>query len=403
MRAGAFRAVSRAAVALCVAGALVASAARAQAAGKGWELDALSVPAAHNISKGDGVTVAVIDSGIRRDHPVLDGRASEGPDFLGENDQKESWYGSHGTSMASHVLDVAPKAKVLGLRAIRDREDPDYQTWEESMARPNPQTAHAVRNAIRYAADHGARVISISLGTEDPFTPYDEGEAQAIQYALSKGVVVVASAGNDGDAQNLVAYPVGYPGVIGVAASTPSGGRAYFSTVHSYVDVAAPGVDIWGADVKSKGRVSEQGSSPAGALTAGVAALIVAKYPKLAPRQVADILQSTASHPDRHDPKTGYGVVNAAKALRAAGKVKAQPYVLPVNAEGAGGHFGPGDDGTPRRVGQPIDVAVLVVAVVLGLVALGMILGGVLLVRGGRRARRRSPGPLAAGTPPPQW
>ncbi|MET7748396.1 S8 family serine peptidase [Micromonospora sp. NPDC005367] len=403
MRAGEFRAVSRAAVALCVAGALVAPAAPAHAAGKGWELSALSVPKAHDISKGEGITVAVIDSGIRTNHPVIADRATEGPDFLGESDQKESWYGSHGTSMASNVLDVAPKAKVLGLRAIRDREDPDYQSWEQNLASPNPQTAHALRNAVRYAADHGARVISLSLGTESPFTPYDEEEAQAIQYALSKGVVVVASAGNDGDGQNLVAYPVGYPGVIGVAASTPSGGRADFSTVHSYVDVAAPGVDIWGADVRSKGRVSEQGSSPAGALIAGVAALIVAKYPKLAPRQVADLLQDTASHAGRHDPKTGYGVVNAAKALRAAGKVKAQPYVLPVNAEGAGGHFGPGDDETPRRVGQPIDVTVLVVAGVLGLVALGMILGGVLLVRAGRRARRRSPGPLAAGTPPPQW
>ncbi|MFD0786617.1 S8 family serine peptidase, partial [Micromonospora azadirachtae] len=378
-------------------------AAPAHAAGKGWELDALSVRAAHAISRGEGVTVAVIDSGIRTDHPVLDGRASEGPDFLGDNDQKESWYGAHGTAMSSSVLDVAPKAKVLGLRATRDLGDPDFQTWEESVANPKPGAPRPVRDAIRYATDHGAQVISLSLGSNNPFEPYRPDEARAIQYALSKGVVVIASLGNEGADENYVSYPAAYPGVIAVAASTPSGGRADFSSVHTYADVAAPGVDIWAASIRSEGRQSTEGTSPAGALTAGVAALIVAKYPKLAPRQVADILQSTASHPDRHDPKTGYGVVNAAKALRAAGKVKAQPYVLPVNAEGAGGHFGPGDDGTPRRVGQPIDVVVLVVAVVLGLVALGMILGGVLLVRGGRRACRRSPGPLAAGTPPPQW
>ncbi|MEV6373027.1 S8 family peptidase [Micromonospora musae] len=403
MRARAFRAVSRTAVALCVAGALVAAAAPAHAAEKGWELDALSVPAAHDLSEGDGITVAVIDTGIRTNHPVIAGRATEGPDFLSENDKKESWYGGHGTSMASNVLDVAPKAKVLGLRAIRDREDPDYQTWEQNLANPNPQSAHALRNAIRYAADSGARVISLSLGTENAFTPYDEEEAKAIQYALAKGVVVIASAGNDGDGENLVAYPVGYPGVIGVAASTPSGGRADFSTVHSYVDVAAPGVDIWGADIGSKGRVSAQGSSQAGALTAGVAALILAKYPKLAPRQVGDLLQRTASHPQRHDPKTGYGVVDAAKALRAAGKVKPAPYVMPVNAKGAGAHFGPGDDGTPRRVGQPLDVLLLVFAGVFGLFAVGMIIGGLLLVRSGRRARRRLASPPVAGMPPPQW
>ncbi|WP_406044567.1 S8 family serine peptidase [Micromonospora sp. NBC_00898] len=391
-----YRAALRAAVTVTVGTALVAVAAPAHAAGKGWELDARSVPAAHRLSRGAGITVAVIDTGVRTAHPVLAGRATEGPDFLHETDQKESWYGDHGTSMASHVLDVAPEAKVLGLRAIRDRTDPDYQSWQDALAKPQADSGRALAEAIRYAADADVRVISLSLGSESPFAPYDSEAAQAIQYAMSKGIVVIASAGNDGDGENLVSYPVAYPGVIGVAASTPSGARADFSTVHSYVDVAAPGVSIWGAKINSTGRASGQGTSPAGALTAGVAALVLAKYPKLSPRQVGALLERTASHPGRHDPRTGYGVVDAAAALRAAADVMPEPYVVPVSAQGAGAHFGPGDDGTPRRIGQPLEVTTLVVAGVLGLIALGMLLAGSLLVVSGRRARRARASPPTA-------
>ncbi|EST23170.1 hypothetical protein N566_26000 [Streptomycetaceae bacterium MP113-05] len=111
--------------------AFVNSTTSAAAAPSGWELAALRVADAHSVSKGAGVTVAVIDTGVRTDHPELKGRATEGPDFLEESDQDESWYGEHGTSMASSVLDVAPKAEVLGLRAIRDEADPDYKEWKE--------------------------------------------------------------------------------------------------------------------------------------------------------------------------------------------------------------------------------------------------------------------------------
>ncbi|MEO3747114.1 S8 family serine peptidase [Plantactinospora sp. B5E13] len=377
---------------------LLFSATPALAAGQGWELDALSVPAAHRISRGDGITVAVIDTGIRTEHPLLDGRATEGPDLLNETDQKESWYGQHGTIMASNVLDVAPDAKVLGLRAIRDTEDPDFETGI-----PGTTLARAIRQAADTAE---VRVISLSLGTESLIGAYDADEMLAVQYALGKGIVVVAGAGNDARHLNQVSYPVGYPGVLGVAASTPTGARAPFSSVHSYVDVAAPGVQIWGAEFNSTGRKSGQGTSQATALTSGVAALILAKYPKLAPRQVVELLERTASHPDRHDPETGYGVIDAEKALRAAAKVKPQPFVM-VGKERAGEHFGPGDDGTPRRIAQPWDRTSVVVIGVFGLIALLMLVGGLLMVGSGRRARRRAQvaggfgNPPVPGPPPP--
>jgi subtilisin family serine protease len=366
----------------------------------GWELPAISVSAAQAISKGAGVTVAVIDTGIRTNHPVLQGRATNGPDFLQETDQNQPWYGQHGTAMASSVLDVAPAAKVLGLRAIRDDNDPKYQDWSASLNNPDSTHGNALVQAILYAANSGARVISMSLGTKDPFSLYDETEARAIQYALSKGVVVIASAGNDGgsDDQDSVDYPAAYPGVIAVAATNPDGTRASFSAVHSYVDVAAPGVAINDADVATGGRTPVNGTSPAGALTAGVAALIVSKYPKLAPRQIEQLLEQTASTASRgFNPLTGFGVINATAALQAASALTPETAVLPVGAQGAGGHFGTGDDGTPKLTNAPLDWGYMGFAGVVGVPGLLLVVGGIFLFISGRRAQKRLP-PLRPGS-----
>ncbi|MEU5721283.1 S8 family serine peptidase [Micromonospora sp. NPDC047738] len=390
------------AVLAATAGIVTGTPSPAFAAPNGWELAAMSVPAAHKISKGEGVTVAVIDTGIRTDHKALRGRATEGTDFLGETDQNESWYGRHGTSMASSVLDVAPAAKVLGLRAIRDDEDPDFQTWLEQMESygENPEKEKreglALERAIRAATDQGAKVISMSLGSESGFASYVDDQAEAIAYALSKGVVVIAAAGNEGDELNELSYPAAYPGVIAVGAATPQGTRAEFSQVHNYVDVVTPGVEIYSAYM-SGGRKKVQGTSSATALAAGVAALIVSKYPDLSPRQVEQLLQRTAStHRKGHNPQTGYGMVDAEAALRAAAGLKPGTAALPVGKQGAGGHFGPGDDGTPQRIGQPWDRAYLVIGGIgggLGLLGLAV---GLFLFLAGRRAAARSRLPALA-------
>ncbi|WP_419994301.1 S8 family serine peptidase [Streptomyces boninensis] len=390
-----------------LAAALVATApGTAVAASPGWERQAMSLSAAHTVSKGDGMTVAVIDTGIVTDQPVLAGRAKNGPDFLKEDDQNESWYGGHGTSMASSVLDVAPNAKVLGLRAIRDREDPDYKTWNEAIQEGpgnNDGPMDALRDAILYAVKHDADVISMSLGDASWTARYDGGEANAIQYALSKGVTVVASAGNSGDLskidetgngddENNIGYPAGYPGVLTVAATQPGGSRASFSSVHNYVDVSAPGVDIYGASNRGKGRKAGDGTSPAAALTAGTAALVQAKYPKLSPAQVVQVLQKSASHPGTYSPLTGYGQINAAAALRTAAKVKGIGS-MPVGKIGAGRHFGPGDDGTAPRVKASIDSEYLTMAALFGVPGLLAIVGGILLAIRGRKARKAAVAP----------
>jgi subtilisin family serine protease len=380
-----------------VALAFVNSTTHAWAAPAGWELKALRVADAHSISKGAGVTVAVIDTGIRTDHPAVKGQATEGPDFLEENDQDEPWYGEHGTSMASSVLDVAPEAEILGPRAIRDEEDPDYEAWKE--LRSDSGEGASLAQAIEHAVEKRVDVISMSLGSAEAIiSRYDSREATAIQEALAHGIVVLASAGNSGDmskAENQINYPAAYPGVIAVAATGPDGTRPQFSSVHNYNDIAAPGVSINSADIAG-GRSLVNGTSSATALTAGTAALIVSKYPDLAPRQVEQVLQKTASSADQgHTPQTGYGTVDAYAALVQAGKLEPEEATLPVGDHNVDMHFGPGDDGTPRNtdVGRnPEDT--IIAAAVGGPGLIAVVVGGILAFSGSR-ARRRS----ASGTP----
>jgi subtilisin family serine protease len=376
---------------LTVAGASVASAKTPL----GWELPAMSVPAAQALSKGEGVTVAVLDTGVRTTHPTLKGRAKEGPDFLRGNDTSKPWYGDHGTSMASSILDVAPRAQVLGLRVIRDYDDPNYKADDgvQGNSRDNPR---ALSQAIRYAVDHGADVISMSLGSRSTWGGYDTEDLAAIDYALSKGVVVLAAVGNLGDLEqggdNAISYPGAYPGVITVAASGADGSRAPFSSVHSYIDIAAPGVAINAADSRSDGRKPGEGTSSACALAAGASALIVAKYPDLAPRQVEQVLEKTASHASRgHSAETGYGVINAQRALHAAAELTPEKRVV-IGDSGTGMHFGPGDDGTPKTFSQGVDPWYLGLAACGALVAILAMVGGVWLCKSGRRLQRQGLG-----------
>ena len=148
----------------------------------------------------------------------------------------------------------------------------------------------------------------------------------ALQYAYGHGVAVVASSGNSGDTSSAsrdgyapLKFPADYPGVIGVAAVSTSGTVAGFSSDNLSVEVAAPGVSI-----SAQGRDGQYwlvtGTSPACALVAGIAALIKARYPGLAPDLLAQALSSTTQfRPARgYDPQVGFGTVDAAAALTAA-------------------------------------------------------------------------------------
>ncbi|MET7328784.1 S8 family serine peptidase [Nonomuraea sp. NPDC005650] len=292
----------------------------------------LELNQAWRISKGGGVTVAVLDSGVDPDHRDLVGSVRVGRDFTeGANPPGVPPSRLHGTYMASliaghghgkggnlGIIGVAPEADVLSVRVILEDEEPGFREFNSAE-----RFEDVVAQGIRYAVDEGADVINMSISKELA----TREERAAIRYAISKGVVLVAAAGNDGDRKidsdfAPYSYPAAFPGVVSVGATDRTLSRATFSNWNSSVLVAAPGVDIMGAGPGDEYWVG-RGTSQATALVSGVAALIKAKYPGMSPPLVARALTISATDrpPGGYDTGTGFGVVNAARALSEAGKL----------------------------------------------------------------------------------
>ncbi|QSI49288.1 S8 family peptidase [Thermobispora bispora] len=284
----------------------------------------LGVPQAWTITRGRGVIVAVLDSGVDPNHRDLAGSVITGKDFTaGANPRGVAPPRLHGTYMASliaghghgpgnadGVIGVAPEAKVLSVRVLLEDQEPGFREFNR-----DPRFEGVVAKGIRYAVDHGADVINLSLSKDRP----TKEERDAIRYAISKGVVLVAAAGNAGEGRRTApySYPAAIPGVISVAAVTPEMQRAPFSTRNSSVMVAAPGVDVLGAGPGDEYWVG-RGTSQAAALVSGVAALIKSRYPKLPPALVAQALCSSPVRSSGYNTGTGFGVVHAYRALTAA-------------------------------------------------------------------------------------
>lgn len=315
-----------------------------------WVLDALGAPQAWRTTKGKGVTVAVLDTGIDGSHRDLSGVVTTGPDFIrtvahDPGRLHGTWMGSliagHGHGAGDGVIGVAPEARLLSLRMIADPGEKGYKSF-----RTTAEYRSALPKAVRYAADHGADVINMSLG--GPSAGRDE--RAAIAYAISKGVVVVASAGNDGDKKvdkdglTRLSYPAAFPGVIAVAAVTRRGVAAKFSDRNASVQVAAPGADVVGAG-PGDGYWIGEGTSQAGALVSGVVALIRARHRNMAPALVAQAITASAKGRPAagYDEKVGFGEVNAPAALAAADRLEGYR----LTAAGKTGRF---DDGPMRPI-----------------------------------------------------
>jgi subtilisin family serine protease len=311
-----------------------------------WVLAMLHAEAAWSVTRGAGVTVAVIDSGVNPYVSDLTGSVTTGPNFTGvtTSPSNKDW-GVHGTWMASliaghghdgglsGVTGTAPAARILSIRVIPDRADPHYGKYEREQESIIQQS---LADGIKYAVAHGAQVISMSIGYSAPSVTV----RKELQDAYDHGVVVIASAGNSGGPSSgrvgkaPESFPADYPGVISVSAVKASGEVAGFSSDNLSVKVAAPGVSV-----PAQGRDGQywlvSGTSPACALVAGVAALIKSEYPRLAPDRVASALTSTTT--DRpaggYDSQVGFGIVDAAAALAKAGRLAGvRPVEASINA-----------------------------------------------------------------------
>jgi type VII secretion-associated serine protease mycosin len=309
-------------------------------------LDQIGVPDAWQASEGSGVTVAVLDTGVDPQAPDLTGVVATGPDYTRGADPAgyQPPY-EHGTYIASiiaghgsgpgdgdGVVGVAPEASILSVRVILDDGEPGMSKYNSEA-----RYAKAIGKGVYYAVAHGAKVINMSLGSEEP-TGYLR---TAIGYALRSGVVVVASAGNSGTSGGFApyVYPASFSGVIAVAAVTDSGTRASFSEQNAGVVLAAPGVGVVG-DGPGGEYLDAEGTSPSAAIVSGVAALIKARYPNLSPALVEQALITTTRHRPRpgYSVNTGFGEVNAAAALAAAGRLAATPAATGLSPAA---HFAP--------------------------------------------------------------
>ncbi|MGW4890025.1 type VII secretion-associated serine protease mycosin [Streptomyces murinus] len=278
-----------------------------------WPLKQFQAEKVWHVSQGQGVTVAVIDSGVDSAHPDLKGQVLQGAGFIGDprdNGQSDISGDSHGTAIAGIIAGtgkanagngmtgLAPKSKVLPVRVTMN-----------GTAEPT-----AIAEGIKYAADHHAQVINISIGTTTP----DPLLREAVTYALGKDTVIVASAGNDGQNGNPPMYPAAFPGVIDVTGTDSTGNFWPVSESGPRVTLAAPATGIYSTNDRNQ-YVKADGTSYAAAYVSATTALVRSAFPRLTAGQTVRRLISTARRPGsgNHDNQYGYGLVNPLAALRA--------------------------------------------------------------------------------------
>jgi len=288
-------------------------------------LQQLQIESAWEVTTGSSVTIALIDTGISASHEDLSGKLwtnsrevpnngvdddnngyiddISGYNFL-QNNNNLSDNNGHGTSVASIVAATTNNnkgiaginwnAKIMVLKALNSLGGGEY--------------SHVV-SAIRYAVDNGARVINMSFGT---YINNSDLES-AVNYAISRGVTVVAAAGNNN--QEKLLYPASYVDVIAVGAVDSAGARASFSNYGGNLDIMAPGVNVTAAYFeRSDAYAKYSGTSYASAQVTGVVSLMLSKRLDLTPAQIESFLKVTAT-PGGNVLECGGGLVNARKAL----------------------------------------------------------------------------------------
>lgn len=298
-----------------------------------WHLDQIHMPEAWMRNQGEGVVVAVVDTGVT---PVEDLGGTElvpGWNFVDNTPDAHDDHG-HGTHVAGTIAQtthngvgvagVAYRAKIMPIKVLSGS---------------GSGSVGGIAEGIRWAADHGARVINMSLG--GPF--YSQVLAKAVRYAHDHGVVVVCAAGNDG--RGKVSYPAANAGAIAVAATQYDEGTTFYSNWGKEISVAAPGgntrLDQNGDGVPdgvlqntvTPGNIDKQdyllfmGTSMASPHVAGVAALLVSAGVH-DPAEVQRLLEKTAHKPaayrGKQDPHYGAGIVDASAALVAAESLRVE-------------------------------------------------------------------------------
>jgi subtilisin family serine protease len=300
-----------------------------------WGLDQINAPEAWTRAQGSGVTIAVLDTGVDLQHPDLQSKLVTGTDLqAGRNDcppgpQDENGHGTHVAGIAAAATDngigvagTAPAAKIMPVRVLDEEGSGD---------------AEVIVAGIRYAADHGADVINLSLAelpVVGQLTPLNQDIEDAVNHAWDQGSLVVAAAGNE--TFPLCDYPSFAERAVCVGATDSRGLPTYYSNFpnnQTMLGFRAPGgvgsvicgddEDVWstiwpGADFACSGVSGYEtlaGSSMAAPFVSGVAALLAGQG--LTNQQIVDRLVATSSNGGSYDPVMGYGIVDADAATAA--------------------------------------------------------------------------------------
>lgn len=293
---------------------LAPSASAADVQSQQWYLSAMKADEMWKVSTGKGVKVAVVDTGVNPDTPSLKGQVLVGEVSKAVGYKATEDYLGHGTSMAELIAGtgagdglkgLAPEAKIVPYRiALRG-----LNSETEKKKAPEPAAV------IRAVADTDIKIISMSFGIDVDFPEMRE----AVEYARSKGKLMIASTGNKAEEKNFIGYPAAYPYVVGVAASDESGKVGKFSEHGNYVDLAAPGLDVptW-CDETFQSYCVGVGTSMATAITSASAALIWSAHPDWTANQVlASLIETAGRDWAKDDPSTylGYGLIRPRKVL----------------------------------------------------------------------------------------
>jgi thermitase len=271
---------------------------------------------AWNIWKPQTQTVvAVVDTGVQTNHPDLAGKVVGGYDFI-NNDNDPNDDNGHGTHCAGIVgAQINNGTGIAGIAGWNGLAGSDT-TYTKIMpvkvlAGDGSGTTSGVADGIIYAADNGAKVISLSLGGGGTTTL-----ANAVNYAVNKGCILVAAAGNSGSTTK--SYPAGYSNVLSVASTDSTDTLSSFSNHGAWVKVAAPGQDI-ASTYTGSGYVYLSGTSMAAPLVAGQAALIRSQNPNLSNVQIEEVIVGNTDPYNSYQSRTiGGGRVNVYRALQAA-------------------------------------------------------------------------------------
>lgn len=288
----------------------------------------VGIESAWDVTRGNGVKVAILDSGINMSHPDLAAKVIAQKVFTTTTIEDNNGHGTHvagiigaTTNNAFGVAGTCPDCKFVIGKVVSDNGvGPTSLTIE----------------GITWAADQGAKVINLSVGTkastisQTNITNYET----AITYAMQKGAVVVAAAGNENSSEFF--YPAANPNVVSVGATTNKDEKAAFSNYGSFVKVAAPGKDIYSTlpnHANSRNILNygySSGTSMAGPIVSGIAALVWTTQYGTSPTSVINRIYSTADKIAGTGQYWTHGRVNAAKAVGTATTSSAPTAVAPT-------------------------------------------------------------------------